>query len=73
MEASRKEPEPVILTLESQNEIDQLHSLFNNPSIQKAVGLPFKSYEVLEKYRNEEASHLLHVKLNNLIEGGKLL
>lgn len=60
---------PVILTLETQDEVDSIYSLFNHNGICNTAGLPFKSFEVLDAYQNEKATDQIHQKLVRLVEG----
>lgn len=54
---------PVVLTLESQHEVDALYAMLNHPTVTDAVELPYTTYQAVVKFRNEDNSSRLYKAL----------
>lgn len=71
MKATRNTPEPkfepVILTLETQAEVDAIYAVINHSSISDAIGLGDCEIGILKPFRSMRAA-VLHGALNNLIK-----
>lgn len=64
MKAIREKPEfiPVILTLETQHEVDALYALLNHGALNSAVELP-DAYKLLQEHTLPSSTSHLHSKL----------
>lgn len=62
---------PVVLTLESQAEVDALFAVFNHTWVVDAIPALAGAYQTLESYHNRLASDLIHEALSGHLKGKK--
>lgn len=63
---------PVVLTLQSQAEVDAFFTVTNHCGLAKLLGLDaHDSFEVLLPYRNERAADRLHEALNAALKSNR--
>lgn len=59
--------QPVILTLQTQHEVDALHAIFDNPRIRRAMGFENPLHQVLQNFRSM-SSVAIFGRVNNLLQ-----
>lgn len=70
MKAHREKDQfnPVILTLESQAEVDGIYALLNHVGISRAAGfLGSDDHEALANFTSKDGPHSIHAKLQRLL------
>ena len=60
--------EPVVVTLESQAEVDGLFAMLNHIRVRETLGLTYGSYEALKPYRNRANSDVLWEALDDMVK-----
>ena len=58
---------PVVLTLETQTEVDAIFCVMNHYSLRCVLGLHDNDYKVLEGYASHEGAKTVHTKLCKMI------
>ena len=70
MKATRETKEqfiPVVLTLETQEEVDAIFALLDNSTVTNAIGLSGQCYESLLNYKTNKAN-IIHGNLNKILK-----